>query len=121
MNIEILQIEDISIAELVSEDRVIHTVEDGMDLLGNVCFQGIDKMMIHEKNISPDFFDLKTGMAGELLQKFSNYRVRLAIIGDFRFYTAQSLQDFMLESNKRGHINFVASRPDAIETLLRHH
>ena len=39
-------------------------------------------MIIHEKNITPEFFDLKNRMAGEILQKFSNYRIRLAIVGD---------------------------------------
>ncbi|MDD4645730.1 MAG: DUF4180 domain-containing protein [Bacteroidales bacterium] len=45
-------------------------------------YHGFDRMIIHEKNITPEFFDLKNRMAGEILQKFSNYRIRLAIVGD---------------------------------------
>ncbi|KAA6304392.1 hypothetical protein EZS27_043961, partial [termite gut metagenome] len=58
-----------------------------MDLLGNLYYQGFDKIVVQEKNITPEFFDLKSGMAGEILQKFSTYRVRLAIVGDFTPYS----------------------------------
>src|SRR6187549_3674319 len=35
-------------------------------------------LLIDESQLGPDFFDLRTGLAGEVLQKFTNYRVRLA-------------------------------------------
>jgi hypothetical protein len=37
-------------------------------------------IVIDEQDLSPDFFDLRTGFAGEVLQKFTNYRARLAIV-----------------------------------------
>lgn len=37
-------------------------------------------LIIDETRLSPAFFDLRTGFAGEVLQKFTNYRVRLAIV-----------------------------------------
>lgn len=62
-------------------------------------YQGFDKVIIYRKNIVSDFFDLKTKMTGEILQKFSNYRVRLVIIGDFENVARKSLRDFIYESN----------------------
>ncbi|MFN8343696.1 MAG: DUF4180 domain-containing protein [Spirosomataceae bacterium] len=107
-----------SIAEVISESEVIATAEDGLNLLGNLYYQGFDRIMIHQKNITPAFFDLKTGIAGEILQKFSNYRVRLAIIGDFSHYPGQSMRDFIRESNRTGHIYFAASVAEAVEKWL---
>lgn len=118
MKIETHQINDQQVAEVVSESTVIATTEDGLELLGNLYFQGFDKVILHEKNITPDFFDLKTGIAGEILQKFSNYRVRLAIVGDFSAYQSKSIRDFIFESNKRRHINFVGSIAEAVERLM---
>lgn len=66
-------INNTKIAEVNSKDNIINNVGDGLDLLGNLHFQGFDKVIIHEINITPEFFDLKTGIAGEVLQKFSNY------------------------------------------------
>ncbi|MBX7240188.1 MAG: DUF4180 domain-containing protein [Bacteroidia bacterium] len=107
-------IHNTKIAEVISEGVVIGKTEDGLDLLGEVYFQGFEGVIIAEKNITPDFFDLKNGMAGEILQKFSTYRVRLAITGDFSRYSSNSLRDFIFESNQRKHICFVASREEAL-------
>jgi hypothetical protein len=117
MKIETHNVNDTNIAELISEDYILNKTEDGLDLLGNLYYQGFEKIVIHEKNISPDFFDLKNGIAGEILQKFSTYRVRLAIVGDFSKYTSKSLNDFIYESNKGRHINFVSSTTEAIKIL----
>lgn len=101
------------IAEVISDEVIIHTAEDGLDLLGDLYYQGFDKIILHEKNITKDFFDLKNGIAGEILQKFSNYRMQLAIVGDFAQYTSQSIKDFMFESNKTGHVGFVSTVEEA--------
>ena len=37
-------------------------------------------LVIDEKQMSADFFDLRTGLAGQVLQKFVNYRTKLAVI-----------------------------------------
>lgn len=117
MKIKTHDINDTKIAELISEDTLINNIEDGLDLLGNLYYQDFDKIIIYDKNITPDFFDLKNGIAGEILQKFSNYRVRLAIVGDFSKYTSKSVNDFIYESNKGRQINFVTSQSEAIKIL----
>lgn len=117
MKIETYDINDTKIAEVISDETIISKTEDGLDLLGNLYYQGFDKIIIHEKNITPDFFDLKNGIAGEILQKFSTYRVRLAVVGNFAKYTSKSLNDFIYESNKGRHINFVSSCAEALKIL----
>ena len=117
MEIKTHHLKDAKIAELVGEGILIKSPEDGSDLLGNLYYQDFDKIIIHEPNISSAFFDLKTGIAGEILQKFSNYRVRLAIVGDFDKYKSKSLKDFIFESNKNRKINFVSSLPEALNIL----
>lgn len=117
MNIKTHNINDAEIAEVISDETLISTAEDGLDLLGNLYYQGFDKIVIHEKNITQDFFDLKNGIAGEILQKFSNCRVSLAIVGDFSKYPSKSLTDFIYESNKGKHINFLTSSAEALKAL----
>ena len=117
MDFLLIQENGTKIAELSASNFVIKRVQDGVDLLGNLYYQDINKVIIYESNLTPDFFDLKTGIDGELLQKFSNYRVSLAIVGDFAKYNSKSLSAFILESNKYKHINFVSSKKEAIERL----
>lgn len=119
MQIEIHYKNNSNIAEVISEDLLIKEIQGGLDLLVNVYYQDIDRIIIYEKNIVPDLFDLKTGMAGEILQKFSNYRVKLAIVGEFSKYSGKSIQDFIFESNKMGQVNFVASLSEALDRLSK--
>lgn len=119
MHIEIHQTGDIKIAELVSQEMLINNYEDALQLIVDLYYQDFDRMIIHEKNITPAFFDLKTGIAGDVLQKFSNYKMRLAIIGEFPKYPGQAIKDFIYESNKGRQVNFLDSLESAIEKLSK--
>ena len=110
-------INDTGIVEVTTDGMVINCAEDGVDLIGNVYYRGFDKVILYQKNVTPGFFDLKTGMAGEILQKFSNYRVRLAIVGDFSGYDSKSLQDFIHESNQGRLVNFLPTKQEAVQRL----
>jgi hypothetical protein len=119
MNIHIQQINNTPIAFILSGDVVITNVDDALDLLGNASYKGAYKIILNESQITPSFFDLSTGIAGDVLQKFSNYNVQLAIVGDFSKYTSKSLVDFIRESNKVGRILFVSSPEEAFEGLTK--
>jgi tRNA1(Val) A37 N6-methylase TrmN6 len=73
--------------------------------------------LVEEKNIIPEFFDLKTRIAGDILQKFTQYQMPLTIVGDFSKFNSKSLNDFIYESNKGKQINFVTSQSEAIKIL----
>ena len=119
MKIVIYNKNEKSIAYINSNIVEINNVQDALDLMANCRYQGAESIIIREENITQDFFDLKSGIAGEVLQKFSNYRMRIAIIGDYSKYKSKSLRDFIFESNKIGSTNFVNSFDNAIEKLSR--
>ena len=119
MRIEFHEIKGIKIAEIVSDSIVINNSQDAVDIMGNCSYQGAFRIIIRETNVSSDFFDLKTGVAGEILQKFSTYNVQLAIVGDFSKYSGKSLRDFIYESNKYNRINFVNSVDEAKARLIK--
>ncbi|MBN2893879.1 MAG: DUF4180 domain-containing protein [Bacteroidales bacterium] len=113
--INIIKIKSETIAEVNSDDVIIKTVQDAVDLMGNCSYQGAYKIVIKEKNIIPEFFDLKTKIAGEILQKFSTYNMKLEIIGNFSKFTSKSLKDFIYESNKQGRITFIDFKKNSNE------
>lgn len=117
MEIEAHNINNKKIAEIITDEIILKTTEDGLDLIGNLSYQGFDKIIIYEKNIIPDFFDLKTKIAGDIIQKFTQYQMPLTIVGDFSKFNSKSLNDFIYESNKGKRINFVTSQSEAIDTL----
>lgn len=89
--------------------------EEALDLIGECAFSGLTDLIIHSEDIAPEFFDLRTGLAGEILQKFSTYSLRLAVIGSFSDVESRALRDFIRESNRVGRIIFVATPQEAIE------
>lgn len=108
-------LDGIRIAEVTNNGFLISSVQDAVDLLGELSFDNCSTVILREINLYPDFFKLHTGLAGDILQKFSNYNFRIAIIGDFSKYKSKSLQDFIRESNKGNSVCFV----DSIETALK--
>ena len=56
----------------------IRSVSDIPDALVLSLQQG--GLIIAEASMCPEFFDLRTGFAGDLLQRFVNYRAKIAIL-----------------------------------------
>ena len=115
MNFEIINQNGTPVALLQEEDQVINNVDDMVDLIGNADYQGARCVIIHSGNVHPDFFILSTRFAGEILQKVSNYRMKLGIVGDFSKHSSESLRDFIRESNRSGQVVFKGSVEEALE------
>ena len=109
MEIDIIEINGNNIAVLKSPGVMIRETQDALDLMAYAGEMKSNRIILNEAQITPEFFDLKTGLAGEILQKFSTYDFQLTIVGDFSKYKSKSLRDFIYESNKYGRINFVSS------------
>ncbi len=118
MNIEIHEQGNIKIAELTANTLLITNAEDGLQLLVDLYYQDFDKIIIQEKNITPQFFDLSNGLAGEILQKVSNFRIQLAIVGEFDQYPSKSIKQFISESNKGRQVNFLPTVEAAKERFF---
>jgi hypothetical protein len=69
--------------------------------------------------IAPAFFDLSSRVAGEIVQKFVNYRLRLAVVGDVTEHVAAStaLRDFVRECNRGSQTWFVADEAELAARL----
>jgi len=118
INFKFIKNNNAIIAEVISDKVLINEVQDALDLIADCDYNGARRIILRKENIIPGFFDLKTGIAGEILQKFSTYDIRLAIIGDFSKYESRALMDFIYESNKAGRILFVPDRKVAVESLI---
>jgi Domain of unknown function (DUF4180) len=56
----------------------IRSFSDISDTLG-ACI-GAEGLILTENDLAREFFDLRSGLAGELFQKFINYGLRVAIV-----------------------------------------
>ena len=92
--------------------------QDALDVIGG-AFSRADVVAVPVDRFDARFFTLRTGLAGEIMQKFVNYRVRLAVVGDISAHVAAStaLRDLVVESNRGSHVWFVADL-DELDTHL---
>src|SRR5688572_8733965 len=83
--------------------------QDALDLIG-ASFGQAEVVAIPASRLDERFFALRTGFAGQIMQKFVNYRVRLVIVGDISQRTGAStaLRDLVRESNRGRQVWFVA-------------
>lgn len=103
-----------SIVELSADNITLRTTQQFLQMIMD---SGAETVIIHKRNIDESFFELKSGLAGEMLQKVVNYRLRLAIVGDFSVYDSKSLKAFIYEHNKSNTIVFVSSLQEALKRL----
>ncbi|HNQ69671.1 MAG TPA: DUF4180 domain-containing protein [Bacillota bacterium] len=118
MKITVVKENDTEIAVVISNEILIKDVQSALDFIAAIDYEtGCNHIVLNKSAICEDFFDLKTRFAGEVLQKFINYHIRIAIVGDFSVYSSKSLKDFIYESNKGRNIFFLPDEEQAIDKL----
>jgi hypothetical protein len=114
MEYKIHSIGQTEIAE-VTGSRLIESGSDFLEMAMNAPGANI---IIRKDQLPESFFELKTGVAGDILQKVSNYKLRLVIVGDFSKYDSKSLRDFIFESNKSRTVGFVGTMEEALKRFI---
>ena len=107
----------VKVAEVEFEGIGINAMQDALDLAASAQVPSPKKIILHRENINPNFFELRTGLAGEILQKFSQYGIQCAVVGDFSDITSEAFKALIIESNRGSQIFFVESVSAAINKL----
>ena len=83
--------------------------QDAVDIIGQTWHSSADLVAIPVARLDDGFFVLSTGLAGEFIQKFANYQVSIAIIGDISAHlqTSSALRAFVHESNRGRQVWFL--------------
>ena len=107
------------IFECAPEGPALRHGRDATDLIGAAWREQAVLVAIPAARLGDDFFVLKTGIAGEVLQKFVTYRMRVVITGDISRHLGESpaLADFVRECNRGPNIWFVPDVRTAAEWL----
>lgn len=118
MEINVIKINNVEIANVKSNEILIKDVQSALDIMATVRYEtDCDRIVINKSAISEDFFDLSTKLAGDVLQKYINYQFKIAIVGGFSEYKSNSLKDFIYECNKGKDIFFLPNENEAVEKL----
>ncbi len=64
-----------------SEGIVVRSARDAADITGELLISGITKLILHERNMSPEFWQLSSGLAELILQEFASKAIDVAFVG----------------------------------------
>ncbi|MGO1075851.1 DUF4180 domain-containing protein [Inquilinus sp. CA228] len=94
-----------------AEGPMIDSPQRAVDLIGEAMFAGASVIALPASRLGPAFFQLRTGLAGEIAQKAVNYWLKLVVIGDISTHLAASsaLRDWVREANRGREIWFEPS------------
>jgi Domain of unknown function (DUF4180) len=81
MNIFIHDINETQVAEVQSEGIMIRSARDAADITRELLAHGISKLILHERNLCPEFWQTSNGLAGVILQEFTSKSVVVAFVG----------------------------------------
>ncbi|MFB7462196.1 DUF4180 domain-containing protein [Streptomyces sp. NPDC056224] len=97
-------INDVPVLVYEAEGGTIASEREALDCIGDAGYQGARWVVIPSARFDESFFRLSTRLAGEIIQKFVQYRMGIVVLGDITPHTAASpaLRDFVRECN-RGH------------------
>ncbi len=113
------KIHDVPVLMCDSDGETIHREADALDLIGDAGYQGAQWVAVPAERFDAAFFELRTRLAGDIVQKFANYRMGLAVLGDISRHTAASsaLRDFVGECNRGRQTWFLADAEELRERL----
>lgn len=118
MEIVIFENKGMQIAEVLGNPNSLKGVQAVHDLIGELAFNHkVTRVLADRKLVDESFFDLRSGFAGELAQKFTNYRMKLAVLGDFNWIESLAMKAFIHESNLGNTLRFIKDRNRALDWL----
>jgi hypothetical protein len=117
---DLRNIHGVRVLVCAAEGPKLVSEHDATDFVGAAIEQQARLVAIPVARLSDDFFHLSTRLAGNVVQKFVNYNVQLAIIGDLSTWTAASnaLRDFVTEANRGRAIWFVDDQHELERRLM---
>lgn len=112
---------NVQVYECAAEGAPLGTDRDAVDLIGRLFETHSNLVVLPTERLDDAFFELKTGIAGEFIHIFTNYGLRVAIVGDISRHVAESevLRDCVQKSNRGNQVWFFPNLDDLGERLAR--
>jgi|TARA_Y100000310_G_scaffold341446_1_gene440605 hypothetical protein len=103
--------------EASPEQIAIRSEQDAVDLIAMCGGQHRQKLLLCAGNLTRDFFDLKTGLAGQVLQKLATYNIQTAAVLPRVLWQRGRFRELADESNRGRHFRIFQSRGEAVSWL----
>ncbi|KOA19283.1 hypothetical protein CLHOM_23890 [Clostridium homopropionicum DSM 5847] len=113
MNYNLIEKNDNRYIEHSNDKKQLSTERDAVDLIAACIENNARLLIIQEKALSEDFFNLRTGLAGTVLQKFVNYNIKAALIITNEEKISGRFREMITEANKGNDFRVFKNTADA--------
>ena len=103
---------------LPAEGNTFQTEQDALDVISMGMAHEVNRVLIRGERMADDFFRLRTGLAGAILQKWAQYGMKVAMVlaedkkkGKF--------EDFLVETNRGNAFRAYTHEGEAEAWLLK--
>jgi PadR family transcriptional regulator AphA len=104
--------------ECLVDQKCIENERDALDLVVACIENDSNLLLLYEGNLSPGFFELSTGLAGNILQKFVNYSIKVAAVIDTERISQGRFREMVIEVNQGSHFRVFNNCIEAVEWLV---
>jgi len=119
MNMAVVKVGDSQYIVPTVSGVCIKSEADILDLIAFCGENDTNLLMLYDRNLTPDFFDLKTGFAGMLFQKLVNYHIRAVMILSSDTMLNKRFIELVYESNKGDQFRFYRDKDVAVQWLMK--
>lgn len=107
-----------SYIECVPGNQLISSEQDILDLFADSYEYNTSLYLLYESNFHLNLFDLKTGLAGAVFQKFAVYHAKAAVVIDTGTEKNKRFEEYMYECNQGNQVRFFTDHRAAVKWLI---
>ncbi|WP_368487922.1 DUF4180 domain-containing protein [Clostridium sp. BJN0013] len=118
MNYKVIERNNKKYIECNSSETLLRSEQDALNLTAACVENNIYLLMLHSEVLTDDFFKLRTGLAGQVLQKFINYHVKVVVVLTSEQKIKGKFKELIAESNKGNDFRVFNNPAEAENWLL---
>ena len=118
MNTRLIVKDGKSYLECLPGEWRVKSERDALDLMVTCAENETEQLMLHAENLTDDFYRLRTGLAGDILQKFANYHIRVAAVIPLELVNQSRFKEMVQEANRGNQFRVFQTREKAEQWLI---
>lgn len=118
MNYRLVEHAQNQYVECLPGDGRIENESDALELVAACGEYLTHRLLLYAENLAEDFFNLRSGLAGEVLQKFANYRIKTAAVLPPELVNQGRFREMALEANRSNQLFHIFHEREQAEAWL---
>lgn len=118
MNLKVVEKDNKKYIESNEVKFPISSEQDALDIVAFCIENDTYRVMLSDEVLSEDFFKLKTGLAGKVLQKFVNYNIKAVLIMKSEEKIKGKFKELASETSKSNNFRIFKDMDEAVNWLL---